>query len=72
MSYMYVYVHIHSHALSLSLSLSLSLLLFIQRLSQMGVVVFIVVGLFMFTYKSTSFDAEGFILVSYLSVCLSV
>ena len=29
----------------------------------MGTVVLIVAGLIMFTYESTSFDAEGFILV---------
>ena len=38
----------------------------------MAIVVFIVVGLFMFTFKSTSFDAEGFILVSCSFFCTSV
>ena len=36
----------------------------VQRLSQILIVVLIVTGLFMFTYHSTNFDLEGFILVS--------
>lgn len=38
------------------------------RLSQIGVVALIVTGLFMFTFKSTTFDLEGFILVISASV----
>ena len=53
-----------SLCLSLSISLSLSLHLSSQRLSQVGVVALIVAGLFMFTFHSTTFDLEGFILVS--------
>ena len=50
--------------------LLLIMLSYLQRLSQMAIVVFIVVGLFMFTFKSTSFDTEGFVLVSY-SICMN-
>ena len=34
-----------------------------QRVTQIAVVLLIVIGLFMFTYHSTTFDLEGFILV---------
>ncbi|CAI8051321.1 Solute carrier family 35 member C2 [Geodia barretti] len=42
------------------------------RLSQVGVVVLIVTGLFMFTFQSTTFDLEGFILVLLASVITGV
>lgn len=44
--------------------LSIIFLSLTQQLIQIGVVVFIVAGLIMFTYESTSFELEGFILVS--------
>jgi solute carrier family 35 protein C2 len=42
------------------------------RLSQIGVVILIVIGLFMFTFQSTTFDLEGFILVIIASVITGV
>jgi len=42
--------------------------LLLQRIILILVVVLIVIGLFMFTYKSTAFDMEGFILVMSASI----
>ena len=50
----HTHTHIHTHTHTHTL---------LQRVTQILVVLLIVAGLFMFTFQSTTFDLEGFILV---------